>query len=99
MPGLCPLHDMENLTGDNCEECDRILDCVDDETDNFHDDGNDYICELCDSKFEWPCQVYSHVQEHFQGKSFIILKISVADNYDKQIEEENVKNVIKIQEN
>ena len=46
VPGLCPLHDMENLTGDNCEECDRILDCLDDEIDNFHDDGNDYICDL-----------------------------------------------------
>ena len=93
VPGLCPLHDIDNLTGYYCEECDRVLDSMDNETDNFHDDGNDYLCELCEAKFEWPCEVAHHVQEHFHGKALIVMKFSVSAQYDLQSEEENVRNV------
>ena len=92
VPGLCALHDTENLTGYNCEECDRVLNCMDNETDGFYDDGNDYLCDLCESKFEWPCEAANHVKEHSNGKTLVIMKFTVSSKYDTQNEEENVNN-------
>ena len=92
VPGLCPLHDSHNLTGYDCEECDKVLHSMDNETDNFHDDGNNYLCKFCESKFEWPCEAAKHAQEHSNGKTLIILKLNVSPKYDVQNEEENVIN-------
>ena len=92
VPGLCALHDTDNLTGFECEECDSVLKCMDNEKDNFHDDGNDYLCELCDAKFDWPCEVAHHVLEHTYGKTLIIMKFTASAEYGIKSEEENVNN-------
>ena len=92
VPGLCALHDTDNLTGFECEECDRVLKCMDNETDSFHDDGNDYLCELCEAKFDWPCEVAHHVLEHTYGKTLIIMKFTASVEYGIKSEEENVNN-------
>ena len=92
VPGLCALHDTDNLNGFECEECDRVLKCMDNETDKFHDGGNDYLCEFCEAKFDWPCEVAHHVREHSQGKTLSIIKFNVSEEYGIKREEENVNN-------
>ena len=76
VPGLCPLHDTDNLNGYDCEECDRVLHSMDYETDYFHDDGNE---------FEWPCEAAKHAQEHTNGKKLITIKLTVSSKYKSKM--------------
>ena len=47
---------------------------------------------MCESKFAWPCEAAKHAQEHSNGKTLIILKLTVSSKYNIQNEEENVNN-------
>ena len=98
VPDLCPLHDSDNLTGYECEECDEVLKDMDDSTDQFYDDGNDYFCKRCDSKFEWPCEASQHIKEHTNGKCIIFLKVVVSEDYYFLNEKTNVKNAKNIRD-